>query len=235
LHEISTSFPQFFHLVIDFFMDIEKLKEIIIEGESSTVEFKRKVTTAEKIAKELCAFANTKGGYLIIGIDDDRKVVGVDSEKSEIDIIEIACQFTIYPPITPKSIEVINYNKKDIILVEIEESNNKPHTIEGVDEKGRTRRFAYIRIGEKSVVASKEMKRLLSGLNANSKPMKIYIGEQEKRLFAYLEKHEKITVREFAKLVNISERRASAVLVKLVRVGVLQIFTDMNNDYFGLA
>ncbi|ROL58967.1 ATP-binding protein [Bacteroidetes/Chlorobi group bacterium MS-B_bin-24] len=216
-------------------MDIEKLKEIIIEGESSTVEFKRKVTTAEKIAKELCAFANTKGGYLIIGVDDDRKVVGVDSEKSEIDIIEIACQFTIYPPITPKSIEVINYNKKDIIVVEIEESNNKPHTIEGIDEKGRTRRFAYIRIGEKSVVASKEMKRLLSGLNANSKPMKIYIGEQEKRLFDYLEKHEKITVREFAKLVNISERRASAVLVKLVRVGVLQIFTDMNNDYFGLA
>ncbi|MCX7908123.1 MAG: ATP-binding protein [Ignavibacteria bacterium] len=216
-------------------MDIEKLKLIIAEGESSTVEFKRKASSPEKIAKELCAFANSKGGFLIIGVDDDKKVVGVDSEKTEIDVVEIACQFNIFPPITPKSIEVINYNKKEVIVVEIEESNNKPHTIEALDESGKKRKFAYIRLGEKSVIASKEMKRLLSGQNANAKPIKIFIGEQEKRLFNYLEKHERITVREFAKLVNISERRASAVLVKLVRVGVLQIYTDTNNDYFILA
>jgi predicted HTH transcriptional regulator len=216
-------------------MDPEKLKLLIAEGESSTVEFKRKVTSPEKVAKEICAFANSKGGYLIIGVDDDRKIVGVDSEKSEIDIVEIACQFSISPPIVPKNIEVINYNKKEIIVVEIEESNSKPHTIESLDEKGRKKRFAYIRLGEKSVIASKEMKRILSGLNANSKPVRIYIGDQEKRLFNYLEKHERITVREFAKLVNISERRASAVLVKLVRVGVLQIYTDNNNDYFILS
>lgn len=216
-------------------MDVEKLKLLIAEGESSIVEFKRKVSSPEKIAKEICAFANSKGGFLIVGVDDDRKVVGVDSEKSEIDTIEIACQFCIYPPVTPKSIEVINYNKKEVIVVEIGESNNKPHTIESLDEKGKTRRFAYIRLGEKSVLASKEMKRLLSSLNANSKPLKIYIGDNEKRLFSYLEKHEKITVREFANLVNISERRASTVLIKLVRVGVLQIYTDSNNDYFILS
>ncbi len=216
-------------------MDVEKLKLLIAEGESSIVEFKRKASSPEKVAKEICAFANSKGGFLIIGVDDDRKVVGVESEKSEIDIIEIACQFCIYPPVTPKGIEVINYNRKEVIVVEIGESRNKPHTIESLDEKGNTRRFAYIRLGEKSVLASKEMKRLLSSLNANSKPLKIYIGDNEKRLFSYLEKHEKITVREFAKLVNISERRASIVLIKLVRVGVLQIYTDSNNDYFILS
>lgn len=215
-------------------MDAERLKELIAIGESSTIEFKRKVTTPDKIAKELCAFANTKGGILLIGIDDDRKVVGVDSEKSQIDIIEIACQFYLEPPILPQSIEIINFNKKEVIVVEVGESNRKPHTVEGIDEKGRKRRFAYIRIGEKSVIASREMRRLLSGLNANSKPIKIYIGEQEKKLFNYLDKHEHITVKEFSKLVNISERRASAVLVKLVKVGVLQIYTDSNHDYFAL-
>lgn len=216
-------------------MEIEKLKEIIASGESSTVEFKRKLTTPDKIAKEICAFANTKGGYLIIGIDDDRKVVGIESEKTEIDIIEIASQFYIFPPITPKSIKIINYNKKEIVVVEIEESNTKPHTIEDIDEKGKKRRIAYIRLGEKSVIASREMKMLLSGLNRDSKPLKIYIGEQEKRLFSYLEQHETITVKDFAKLANISERRAIAVLVKLVKVGVLQISTDSNHDYFSLV
>lgn len=216
-------------------MEIEKLKEIIASGESSTVEFKRKLTTPDKIAKEICAFANTKGGYLIIGIDDDRKVVGIESEKTEIDIIEIACQFYILPPVSPKSMKIINYNKKEIVIVEIEESNTKPHTIEDIDDKGKKRRIAYIRLGEKSVIASREMKRLLSGLNYDSKPIKIYIGEQEKRLFSYLEQHETITVKDFAKLANISERRASAVLVKLVKVGVLQISTDFNHDYFSLV
>lgn len=216
-------------------MEIEKLKEIIAAGESSTVEFKRKLTTPDKIAKEICAFANTKGGYLIIGIDDDRKVVGIESEKAEIDIIEIACQFYIFPPVTPKSMEIINYNKKEIVVAEIEESNTKPHTIEDTNEKGKKRRIAYIRLGEKSVIASREMKRLLSGLNRDSSPIKIYIGEQEKRLFSYLEQHVTITVKDFAKLANISERRASAVLVKLVKVGVLQISTDFNHDYFSLA
>ncbi len=215
-------------------MDTEKLKELIAAGESSTIEFKRKITTPDKVAKELCAFANTKGGVLLIGIDDDRKVVGVDSEKSEIDIIEIACQFYLEPPILPQNIEIVSLNKKEVIVVEIGESNRKPHTVEGVDEKGRKRRFAYIRIGEKSVVASREMRRLLAGLNANSKPIKIYIGEHEKKLFQYLEKHERITVKEFSRLVNVSERRASTVLVKLVKVGVLQIYTDSNHDYFAL-
>ncbi len=216
-------------------MDLEKLKELIAEGEGSTVEFKRKVTGPSKIAKELCAFANTKGGFLIIGVDDDRKIVGVDSEKTEIDIVEVACQFYIDPPIIPKSVRIFNLNKKELIVVEISESNNKPHTIEGLDSKGRKKRFAYIRIGEKSMIASREMRRILSGARPDSKPAKVFISEAEKRLFDYLQKHERITVKEFAKLVNISERRASVVLVKLVRFGVLQIYNDSNHDYFTLV
>lgn len=216
-------------------MNIEKLKELIAEGESSTIEFKRKVTIPEKIAKEVCAFANTKGGYLIIGIDDDRKIVGIISEKSEIDVIAIACQFYLTPPVTPKSIEILSYNNKEILVVEIEESTEKPHFIEEIDEFGKKHRTAYIRLGEKSVIASREMKKLLSSLNRNSKPLKIFIGEQEKRLFDFLERHERITVKEFAKLTNISERRASTILVKLVKIGVLQIFTDSNHDYFALV
>jgi len=58
-----------------------QVQEMISAGESTTVEFKRKFTEPEKIAKELTAFANTKGGHLLIGIDDDRRIVGISSEK----------------------------------------------------------------------------------------------------------------------------------------------------------
>ncbi len=68
-------------------MNLEQLNNLIFEGEGLTVEFKRKVSSPEKIARAMIAFANTHGGVLIFGIDDDGSVVGVDSEKEEIDLI----------------------------------------------------------------------------------------------------------------------------------------------------
>jgi predicted HTH transcriptional regulator len=62
-------------------MRYRELLELIEEGENIQCEFKRKFSTSEKIAREMIAFANTKGGYLLFGVDDDKKIVGVESEK----------------------------------------------------------------------------------------------------------------------------------------------------------
>ena len=58
-------------------MDKRELKEILAFGKSSTVEFKRKATTPEKLAKEISALANTKGGMLFIGVDDNGSIYGI--------------------------------------------------------------------------------------------------------------------------------------------------------------
>ncbi len=215
-------------------MNPNEFKDLIAEGESSFLEFKRKATSPNKLAREIAALANTKGGILIIGVDDDGTVVGVRSEKSEIDIVEQACGFHIFPPVEPE-IEIIEYKNKDVILVHISESTRKPHVVEIEDpEKKRPVKRAYIRLGEKSVIASKEMYKLMT-TQANGKPLKISIGERERRLFRYLEKHERITVKEFASIVNISRRRAERILIDLVRAKVILIHNDTNNDYFSLA
>jgi len=215
-------------------MNPKEFKELIAEGESSFLEFKRKATTPNKLAREIAALANTKGGTLIIGVDDDGTIVGVRSEKSEIDIVEKACAFFISPPVKPE-IEIIEYKDKDIILVHIPESKNKPHVVEIEDtEKKRIVKRAYIRLGEKSVIASKEMFKLMTS-QASGKPLKISIGERERRLFNYLERHERITVKEFAAIVNISRRRAERILIDLVRANVIIIHNDTSNDYFSLA
>jgi predicted HTH transcriptional regulator len=212
----------------------EKLIDLISEGESTILEFKRKATTPEKLAKEISAFANTKGGWLLIGVDDDRKIVGVESEKSAIDIIETACSFFIDPPVTP-DIEIINISRKEIVVVYIQQGLNKPYRhISESKENNKVIKRAYIRIGEQSVMASREMARLLKYQNPDSEPLKISIGEQEKRLFVYLGNNPHITVSEFANLVNISRRRAERSLISLVRAGVLQIHNDSTHDYFSL-
>lgn len=54
-------------------MRYRELLSLIEEGENIEVEFKRKFSTHDKIAREMIAFANTKGGYVLFGIDDDKK------------------------------------------------------------------------------------------------------------------------------------------------------------------
>ena len=49
-------------------MYLVELYKIIEDGENSQVEFKRKFTEAQKIAKEMIAFANTKGGMILFGV-----------------------------------------------------------------------------------------------------------------------------------------------------------------------
>ena len=73
-------------------MNRRELKELIEEGETIQCEFKRLFTTPEKIVKEMIAFANTKGGHILFGVDDNGEVVGVDSEKAETEMINNAAK-----------------------------------------------------------------------------------------------------------------------------------------------
>jgi predicted HTH transcriptional regulator len=219
-------------------MDYKNVNRLIEEGEGFEIEFKRKVSTPEKIARTLIAFANTKGGHILFGVDDDGSIVGVESEKSEVDLInEAGTQFCV-PEILPV-IDIVAFNGDDVIVATVEESALKPHYFAGDNGNGHhdaaegTR--VYIRVNDKTVMASKEVVKILRDERPDAPPMRITIGENEKRLFRHLDAHERITAREFSHLVNISEGRASRILVSLVHAGVVRIHTLERTDFFTLA
>jgi len=209
-------------------MNFQQCIDVLEAGEGLKVEFKRKVSTPEKIAKEMIAFANTSGGIILFGIDDDRSIVGVESEKGEMEFIEQAATWHCSPPIEHE-VRIFSHRGLDILCVEIPESTCKPHFLVGVDDSEQK---SYVRIGEKSMQASREMIKVMTLLSGKTGPVRIIVGAAEKRLFEYLEHHERITVREYAELINISERRASRLLVRLVRAGALAIHTAEKSDYF---
>jgi predicted HTH transcriptional regulator len=220
-------------------MNAKQLRAIIELGETDTVEFKRKFSGFEKIAKEMIALANTRGGYLLVGVDDDGTVVGVDSEKSEIDLITSSAEFYSDPPIET-DIDIVDIDGYDVIAVRIPESRTKPHHLvpspsesNGQADARDTR--VYIRQGEKSVMASREVARVLAATQPEAPPLVLEIGNIERTLFEHLERHERITLKEFRNLVNISERRASRSLVRLVRAGLIRIFTGSGDDYYTLS
>lgn len=216
-------------------MTRRELKELISEGESLTLEFKRKFTTPEKIARELIAFANTSGGWLLIGVDDDQFAVGVESEKEEIALLEDVCENSIEPPLHPM-IEVVQIHHVDVVVVRVEESMNKPHHLLTTVQSDMFHHGAvYIRQADKSIQAGKEMIKILEGQRDDAEPVTMSIGKHEKHLFEFLEQHERITAKQYADLCNISEHRAMRLLVRLVRIGMIFIHTHEKTPYYTLA
>jgi predicted HTH transcriptional regulator len=211
-------------------MYLVELYKIIEDGENSQVEFKRKFTEAQKIAKEMIAFANTKGGMILFGVDDDREIYGISSEKSEIELIDTAAKFYCEPEVQ-YTYEIISMKKKDILIIHIPESKNKPHYL--INDVSDVKRV-YIRDKDASVIASKETINILKHSNPDSKPLVISYGKNEKILMEYLSEHNRITVKEFKKLANISERRAGRTLVNLVRAQVIRHNRDGNYEYYTL-
>ena len=216
-------------------MYLVELYKLIEEGENSTVEFKRKFSSPEKIAKEMIAFANSKGGYILFGIDDNRDIIGVESEKGEIELINTAAKFYCEPEVEFE-LEIVYIKRVDVVVVYVNESSNKPHRLLSEDkekDKENLHKF-YVRSNDKSLLASRETVNILRN-SKSSKPFKITIGDNEKALFEFLNQNERITVKGFKKLVNISERRASRTLVNLVKAQVIRHHLNDMDEFFTLV
>jgi predicted HTH transcriptional regulator len=216
-------------------MKRRELLELIEEGENLHCEFKRKFSSPEKIAREMLAFANTKGGYIIFGVDDDKKIVGVESEKSEAELIKDAAGTFCEPPVNYQ-LSYIDVEGKEIVVAEVLESYNKPHRLQDyLKNFDINKAIVVIRVNDKSIQASKEMVRIMKADADNLSLKKYSIGPNEKRVFDYLSGNETISVKQLSEFVNISERRASRTLVKLVRAKMLAIHTKDNGDEFFTA
>jgi predicted HTH transcriptional regulator len=214
-------------------MKRKDLLEIIEKGEGLSCEFKRKFSTHEKIAKEMIAFANTNGGIMLFGVDDNKEIIGVDSEKAEVELVKETAENYCIPKLQYE-VEFLDVNGKEIVVVHIPESKNKPHRLQDyLKNFDITKAMVFIRVNDKSMQASKEMMRIMRAESENLKLKKYSIGDIEKNAFAFLDKNESITVKDLSELVNISTRRASRTLVKMVRAKLLIIHTkDNGEEYF---
>jgi len=108
--------------------DLE-LKKIIIQGETSKVQFKRELDNKESIAAEMIAMANSKGGIILFGIEDKKgEILGLNYEQLQSignSISTIASDF-VKPQIFVMT-EVVEIDSKNILIIYIEEGVAKPY------------------------------------------------------------------------------------------------------------
>ncbi len=213
-------------------MKIFEVLELVENGENYHCEFKRKFSTHKKIAKEMIAFANSGGGYILFGIDDDGKIIGLESEKTEAELIKETAENFCEPAIN-YNLEYKELKGKEIIIIEVPESNQKPHRIQDYKNSiNINSALVSVRVNDKSMLAGKEMIKIMISENNGGSLKNYSIGANEKKVFEYLNKNETITVSELKKYVNISERRASRTLIKMVRAKLLLIHKKENSEEY---
>jgi len=132
-----------------------ELIEIIRNGESSGVEFKRDTLENFALAKELVAFANFQGGRLLLGVEDD----GTVSDTTRLNLEEwvmTACRDKIRPEMIPYFETVREVEPgRDVAVVQVERGWTVHHVWHN------NHRTYYIRVGSQSREASgEELERL---------------------------------------------------------------------------
>jgi predicted HTH transcriptional regulator len=205
------------------------IKRLILEGEGVQLDFKKTITHLHKIAKTMTAFANNKGGKLLVGVLDDGTIKGVKSEEEEKYMLIKAATHYCKPALEPRFSEY-EVDGVTVLIVEVDQSDIKPHY--ALDENGKW--WVYIRIKDKSVLASKIVIDVLKK-ETKGEDVLIEFSSKEKALLEYLNSNERITLQEYCKLINISRRRASRILVNLVLSGVIRVHSTEKTEFYTAA
>ncbi|RYD74156.1 MAG: ATP-binding protein [Sphingobacteriales bacterium] len=203
------------------------IKNLIAEGEGQQLDFKYHISSASKIAKSLVAFANTDGGRLLIGVKDNGKIIGVESDE-EIYMIQLAAE-SYCDPVVKIEVEDWKIDGKTVLEVYVPPSNEKPHYAK--DETGKW--LVYIRKADENLLANKVLIEVFKRKKEKKQTL-IRYDKPEKLLLDYLQKNEKITFGQFCSFAKIPPRIAERVLVNLVSIGIIQIHITGKSNYFSL-
>ncbi|MFZ2451663.1 MAG: RNA-binding domain-containing protein [Methylovulum miyakonense] len=127
-----------------------ELLEIIANGENSGVEFKRDDIRPEQLAKEIVALANFQGGRVILGVEDDGAIAGIQRDNLEEWVMNIL-RDKVHPLILPFYEEIKLDGGNTVAVITLPQGISKPYVVrDGGAEK------IYIRVGSTSQLATRE-------------------------------------------------------------------------------
>ncbi|BDC98301.1 ATP-binding protein [Persicobacter psychrovividus] len=210
-------------------MTIQALKKLVRQGEGQELEFKKKANHPEKIVKEVVAFANAKGGRLLIGVDDFGGLAGCRYPEEEAFVLERAFDQMIFPALPMYKSYITLDNGFTVIIYDIPEGVQKPYKVKTAEHAK-----VYIRQQDRSIQASGPLKEILRR-RAYPKNIQFEVGPIEKQLLVAVEENNSITVAELSELASISKKMAAKRLITLVLANVLEIIPQETGDLYVLS
>ncbi len=134
-----------------------ELLEIIANGENSGVELKRDDCRPEELAKEVVAMANLRGGLIILGVEDDGTISGIQRPNLEEWVMDAVFASKVHPMILPFYEEIAMETGSRVAVISFAQGTTKPYVV-----RHHGREEIYIRAGSTSRRASREQQIRLS-------------------------------------------------------------------------
>lgn len=128
-----------------------ELLEIIANRENSGVEFNRDDLRPEQLAKEVVALANFQGGKLLLGVEDDGTISGIQHPNLKAWVMDTVFGRYVHPLILPFYEEVEFDDSKRVAVISLTQGTAKPYVVRNND-----REDIYIRVGSTSRLATRE-------------------------------------------------------------------------------
>ena len=133
-------------------MLLSELPELIARGEGFRLGFKRgdEHLEPETVAKEIVAFANTRGGIILIGVEDNGDISGIRRESLQAWLMDTVMGRYVRPYVDIEY-EEIPTDDGTVAVIEVPEGNAKPHVV-----RSKHRADIYVRSGPGCQLASRE-------------------------------------------------------------------------------
>lgn len=119
------------------------IDNLLRQEESDRLVFKYLITE-EELARNVTAMLNGKGGDIVLGIGDNKRVIGVPNESLDISYLSLTTKIR---PSAPIDIHIVDYDGKNVLLISVWEGAQKPYHCEGK---------IYQKVDDKIIVANSE-------------------------------------------------------------------------------
>ena len=136
-------------------MNKVELESLLASGENSGLEFKRDDCRPEQLAKEIVALANLHGGTVLLGVEDDGSVTGLQNDKVEEWVMNVFAT-KVHPSILPFYEEVSYDESRRVAVISFPQGTSKPYVVR---DSGREE--IYVRLGSTSRRATREQQATL--------------------------------------------------------------------------
>ena len=206
------------------------LHELIARGEGEELEFKQKTTHPHRISRTLASLANTRGGQVLVGVDDAGRILGVRDVEEELFMLHEAAAHYVEPPLTALCFHELEVDGRTVLVVTVPESSHKPHRAQVAPGDWR----GYVRVRDASVQTSGLTEKLLERQQPASRFEQIPLSKPELAVLDYLKTTPRITLARYMKLVNFGKRRAYQTLIKLVLHGYIRHHDKEKEPYYTL-
>ncbi len=107
-------------------METSELLELIEKGEDSQTQFKERFESIDALAAEICAFSNSNGGNIIVGVSDDGEITGLAKEEIRRlnEWVSGTCSQKIDPQVNVTT-QNIKYLDKLVMVISVPSGSNK--------------------------------------------------------------------------------------------------------------